>query len=45
VLTLLNVADLSVAETAELTGWSASKVKMKAHRARKSLQRVLGRFV
>jgi RNA polymerase sigma-70 factor (ECF subfamily) len=45
VLTLLNVADLSVVETAELTGWSASKVKMRAHRARKALQRVLHRFV
>lgn len=45
VLTLLNVADLSVAETAELIGWSTSKVKMRAYRARKSLQRVLHRFV
>jgi RNA polymerase sigma-70 factor (ECF subfamily) len=45
VLTLLSVADLSVIETAALTGWSASKVKMKAHRARKALQRVLHRFV
>jgi RNA polymerase sigma-70 factor (ECF subfamily) len=45
VLTLLSVADLSIAETAELIGWSASKVKMRAYRARKSLQRVLHRFV
>ncbi len=45
VLTLLNVADLSVAETAELTGWSVSKVKMRAHRARNALRRVLHRFV
>lgn len=45
VLTLLSIADLSIAETAELTGWSASKVKMRAHRARKALQRVLHRFV
>jgi len=45
VLTLLNMADLSVAETAELTGWSASKVKMRAHRARAALQRVLHRFL
>jgi len=42
VLTLLSVGDLSVAETAELTGWSVSKVKMRAHRARR---RVLHRFV
>ncbi len=45
VLTLLSVGDLSVAETAELTGWSVSKVKMRAHRARRSLRRVLHRFV
>jgi len=45
VLSLLNVAELSVAETAEITGWSVSKVKMRSHRARKSLQRVLHRFV
>jgi RNA polymerase sigma-70 factor (ECF subfamily) len=45
VLALLNLADLSVAETAELTGWSVSKVKMRAHRARAALQRVLHRFL
>ena len=45
VLTLLNIADLSIAETAELTGWSVPKVKMRAHRARKALQRVLHKFV
>lgn len=45
VLTLLSVADFSVAETAEATGWSISKVKMRAHRARRALQKVLHRFV
>lgn len=45
VLTLLNGADLSVSEVSELTGWSPSKVKMRAHRARKVLQRVLHRYV
>jgi RNA polymerase sigma-70 factor, ECF subfamily len=45
VLTLLNVADLSVAEIAEVTGWSVSKVKMRAHRARRTLQKVLHRFL
>jgi RNA polymerase sigma-70 factor (ECF subfamily) len=45
VLTLLSLADLSVAETAELTGWSVSKVKMRTHRARRALQKVLHRFV
>lgn len=45
VLTLLSIADLSVAETAEFTGWSAPKVKMRAHRARKALRRLLHQFV
>jgi len=45
VLTLLNGADLSVGEISQLTGWSASKIKMRAHRARKALQRVLHRYV
>lgn len=45
VLTLLNIADLTVTETSEFTGWSVPKVKMRAHRARKALQRVLHRFV
>lgn len=45
VLTLLNIADLSIVETADLTGWSVPKVKMRAHRARKALQRVLHKFV
>jgi RNA polymerase sigma-70 factor (ECF subfamily) len=45
VLTLLSIGELSVAETAEFTGWSVPKVKMRAHRARKALQRVLHRFV
>ena len=45
VLALLSIEELSVAETADLTGWSVSKVKMRAHRARKALQRVLHRFV
>jgi RNA polymerase sigma-70 factor (ECF subfamily) len=45
VLTLLSVAELSVAEAAEFTGWSVAKVKMRAHRARKALRRVLYQFV
>src|SRR3712207_7575916 len=32
---------LSVAEIAETTGWSVSKVKVRAHRARARLRRVL----
>ena len=45
VLTLLDVEGFSVAEIAELTNWSISKVKVRAHRARAHLRRVLGRFL
>jgi RNA polymerase sigma-70 factor (ECF subfamily) len=45
VLTLLGLDELSVAETAELTGWSAAKVKVRAHRARKALRAVLKGFL
>jgi RNA polymerase sigma-70 factor (ECF subfamily) len=45
VLVLLDVEGLSVAEIAGLTGWSGSKVKVRAHRARAHLRRVLKRFL
>jgi RNA polymerase sigma-70 factor (ECF subfamily) len=45
VLTLLDAEDMPVAEIARLTGWSASKVKVRAHRARLALRRVLGDFL
>ena len=45
VLTLLDAEELSVAEIAALMGWKVSKVKVRAHRARQSLRRVLGEFV
>ena len=44
-LVMLDVEGLSVGEIAELNGWSASKVKVRAHRARASLRKVLGRFL
>lgn len=44
VLTLLKVEEWSVAEIAELTGWSAAKVKMRVHRARAVFHRVLRRL-
>lgn len=44
VLTLLKVEEWSVAEIAELTGWSTAKVKMRVHRARAIFQRVLRRL-
>jgi RNA polymerase sigma-70 factor (ECF subfamily) len=45
VLILLDAEDMPVIEIAEITGWSASKVKVRAHRARMLLRRVLGDFV
>jgi len=45
VLTLLDVEGFSVAEIAEMTNWSISKVKVRAHRARAHLRRVLRRYL
>jgi RNA polymerase sigma-70 factor, ECF subfamily len=45
VLTLLDVEGFSVAEIAQLTNWSVSKVKVRAHRARAHLRRVVQRFL
>jgi RNA polymerase sigma-70 factor (ECF subfamily) len=45
VLVMLDVEGLSTVEIAEVTGWSVSKVKVRAHRARAHLRRVLKRFV
>ena len=44
-LVMLDVEGMSVSEIAELNKWSASKVKVRAHRARASLRKVLGRFL
>src|SRR5215208_6126591 len=45
VLVMLDVEGLSVAEIAGLLGWTGSKVKVRAHRARAHLRRVLERFL
>ncbi len=45
VLILLDVEGFSVAEIAEMTNWSVSKVKVRAHRARAHLRRVMKRFL
>lgn len=45
VLILLDVEELSVAEIAGVMNWSVSKVKVRAHRARARLRRVLNKFV
>ncbi len=45
VLVMLDVEEMSVSEIAESTRWSVSKVKVRAHRARSSLRKVLKRFL
>jgi RNA polymerase sigma-70 factor (ECF subfamily) len=45
VVQLFEVDGFSVAEIAKLLGWSVSKVKVRAHRARARLRRALGRFL
>lgn len=45
VLVMLDVEGMSVAEIAAVNGWTASKVKVRAHRARAHLRRVLERFL
>jgi RNA polymerase sigma-70 factor (ECF subfamily) len=45
VLVMLDVEGLSVAEIAGLLGWTGSKVKVRAHRARAHLRGVLKRFL
>ena len=44
-LVMLDVEGMSVAEIGESNRWSISKVKVRAHRARAHLRRVLERFV
>ena len=44
-LTLLDVEGFSVAEIAEVTNWSISKVKVRAHRARAHLRRIMQRYL
>jgi RNA polymerase sigma-70 factor (ECF subfamily) len=45
VLGLLDTEGLSVTEISELTGWSRSKVKVRVHRARASLRKILSEYV
>jgi RNA polymerase sigma-70 factor (ECF subfamily) len=45
VLVLLDVEGLSVSEIAEIMGWSAAKVKIRAFRARSHLRRILVKFL
>lgn len=45
VLVMMDVEGLSVSEVAEINSWSSSKVKVRAHRARARLRRVLEKFL
>lgn len=45
VLQMLDAEEMSVGEVAELTGWSKSKVKIRAFRARNALRKVLKKFL
>lgn len=44
-LVMLDAEEMSVAEIARLLGWSQSKVKVRAHRARVALRRVLHKLL
>jgi RNA polymerase sigma-70 factor (ECF subfamily) len=41
VITLMELEEMSVRETAAMTGWSESNVKVRAHRARQALRKIL----
>lgn len=45
ILEMLDAEEMTVAEVSEITGWSNSKIKVKAHRARSALRKVLKRFL
>lgn len=44
-LVMLDAEEMTVAEIAKLLGWSESKVKVRAHRARAALRRVLHKLL
>ncbi len=45
VLEMLHAEEMSVAEIGKVMGWSSSKVKIRAWRARRSLTKVLGQYL
>lgn len=45
ILQMLDAEEMSVSEVAEITGWSSSKIKVRAFRARNSLRKILRRFL
>ncbi len=44
IITLMEIEEKSVKEVAELTGWSESKVKVRAFRARNEMRKILERI-
>ena len=45
VLQMLDVEEMSVEEVAAVTGWSKSKIKVRAFRARRALRKILRKFL
>ena len=45
IMQMLYEEEMSVGEIAEVTGWSSSKIKIRAYRARKLLRKILKKFV
>jgi RNA polymerase sigma-70 factor, ECF subfamily len=45
VVSLLKLEELSIAEVAEVMGWTTAKVKMRSHRAQQGLRRLLRKYL
>jgi RNA polymerase sigma-70 factor (ECF subfamily) len=45
ILEMLDAEEMTVAEVSQITGWSNSKIKVKAHRARTALRKIYKRFM
>lgn len=45
VIRMLYQEEMSVREISEITGWSSSKIKIRAYRARKALRKIIIKFV
>lgn len=45
ILQMLDAEEMSVREISEITGWSSSKIKIRAFRARNSLRKILRKFL
>lgn len=45
ILQMLHAEEMSIGEVAEITGWSNSKIKVRAFRARNALRKILQKFL